>query len=495
MRLHARLLACGVMPACKQSGKCTQMLSDREESLLGEGLPWAVPVGVMTILTNCRKFLMGVHRLAVLSKMSSPTLPCGGRRCVPLRFRWHCCGDGCRGREQPFSLCETCGLTLCAECVEEGRHALPAQRHARLVRAPLSLQPIPSAIGAADAHPSAVRLPSAIMPGGSLHCGGDLLLTNLFVQVEGGTRMVSVVMPAGAVVAFDARTLAHGTLEHHRRRCRTSAAHLSFAVQTPQAVLGLPPAGGAERHAQLLRTARLDMEAHWNGATRVEVFVGDPSPMPSEHLFHDPLTMYSLPYAKMVLVDASSGSPVLFYDSTGGMEKNLRSIVRERYDFLAEYQFSNLDRHKCHSLCHGVLSLDSAKGQRMVMGGLRSQTRNRRRPAAKRRKWLKTAVPDGDLDAYVEQFDDVRFAHDDLLAVLNGMSACMHKLLPQHSSNMCEMLEKARVCERVVTESSMQFVSSDLLVNNYGVSAAYQSPAHVDPSDVGFTFAFAVKCD
>jgi hypothetical protein len=91
MRLHARLLACGVMPACKQSGKCTQMLSDREESLLGEGLPWAVPVGVMTILTNCRKFLMGVHRLAVLSKMSSPTLPCGGRRCVPLRFRWHCC--------------------------------------------------------------------------------------------------------------------------------------------------------------------------------------------------------------------------------------------------------------------------------------------------------------------------------------------------------------------------------------------------------------------
>ena len=33
-----------------------------------------------------------------------------------------------------------------------------------------------------------------------------------------------------------------------------------------------------------------------------------------------------------------------------------------------------------------------------------------------------------------------------------------------------------------------------VLVNNVGVSAAYQSPPHFDTADVGWTFAFACKC-
>ena len=37
-------------------------------------------------------------------------------------------------------------------------------------------------------------------------------------------------------------------------------------------------------------------------------------------------------------------------------------------------------------------------------------------------------------------------------------------------------------------------MSDDLLVHNVGVSAAYQSPPHVDGGDVGWTAALAVKC-
>jgi hypothetical protein len=52
----------------------------------------------------------------------------------------------------------------------------------------------------------------------------------------------------------------------------------------------------------------------------------------------------------------------------------------------------------------------------------------------------------------------------------------------------------AKVRDQFHSAESVNFVSDDLLVNNVGVSAAYQSPPHVDPADVGWTFAFACKC-
>jgi len=37
-------------------------------------------------------------------------------------------------------------------------------------------------------------------------------------------------------------------------------------------------------------------------------------------------------------------------------------------------------------------------------------------------------------------------------------------------------------------------MSDDLIVNNVGLSSAYQSPHHRDANDMGPTVAFAVKC-
>jgi hypothetical protein len=68
----------------------------------------------------------------------------------------------------------------------------------------------------------------------------------------------------------------------------------------------------------------------------------------------------------------------------------------------------------------------------------------------------------------------------------------MHVALLQASEQMVEEIQKNAVIERVY--SAGNFVSSDLLVNNVGVSESYQSQPHIDKSDIGWTFAFACKC-
>ena len=70
----------------------------------------------------------------------------------------------------------------------------------------------------------------------------------------------------------------------------------------------------------------------------------------------------------------------------------------------------------------------------------------------------------------------------------------MHTVLPAACSGMVSELKAARVRERLYTAAAHDVVSDDVLVNNVGVSSAYQSPPHLDKNDVGWTFAFAVKC-
>ena len=70
----------------------------------------------------------------------------------------------------------------------------------------------------------------------------------------------------------------------------------------------------------------------------------------------------------------------------------------------------------------------------------------------------------------------------------------MHAVLPAACGGMVGELAAARVRERLYTAAAQEVVSDDLLVNNVGVSSSYQSPPHLDKNDVGWTFAFAVKC-
>ena len=90
--------------------------------------------------------------------------------------------------------------------------------------------------------------------GGSEHCGGDLCFPNVtLAHPELGQRMPLFMMQPGAAATFAGATLCHGTTAHHAESKRSPgcAAHVSFAVQTPAATLGLTnsskdrPAGSA----------------------------------------------------------------------------------------------------------------------------------------------------------------------------------------------------------------------------------------------------------
>ena len=131
----------------------------------------------------------------------------------------------------------------------------------------------------------------------------------------------------------------------------------------------------------------------------------------------------------------------------------------------------------------------------MVMLGVRAQGRNTHRQPQASRPWLGVNNAEGDLDCYVVQHDEPhRFKTSGIKAIWNALGGCMHSLLPGACANLVARLEDAQVRERLITTSAAETCSHDLVVNNVGVSSRYQSPEHVDTNDVGWTFAFAVKC-
>ena len=102
----------------------------------------------------------------------------------------------------------------------------------------------------------------------------------------------------------------------------------------------------------------------------------------------------------------------------------------------------------------------------------------------------------GDLDAYAVHFSDPeRWLGPQLTGLWNCLSQRMRAMLPGACATMASKLEAAGVRERLYTCAAREVTSDDLLVCNTGVSAAYVSPPHFDRRDVGWTFAFAVKCD
>ena len=132
----------------------------------------------------------------------------------------------------------------------------------------------------------------------------------------------------------------------------------------------------------------------------------------------------------------------------------------------------------------------------MEMLGVRPRGRNAFRPPDKKRGGQHAvAHRKGDLDAYVVHFDSPElFGGEALKKLWNDISTRMHALLPVASANMVKKLREAGVRERLYSAAAIEAMSDDLLVNNVGVSAAYQSPPHFDTADVGWTFAFACKC-
>ena len=138
------------------------------------------------------------------------------------------------------------------------------------------------------------------------------------------------------------------------------------------------------------------------------------------------------------------------------------------------------------------------------MLGLHARGRNGNKPLSALRRGTtahnrfkgKIANRKGDLEAYAVHFGPhfERFSPEKLKDFWNHLSGKMHALLPSACNAMVSALKAANPFERCCSQLARFVTSHDCLVNNVGVSAAYQSPPHFDSRDMGWTFAFASKC-
>ena len=102
-----------------------------------------------------------------------------------------------------------------------------------------------------------------------------------------------------------------------------------------------------------------------------------------------------------------------------------------------------------------------------------------------------------DLCAYVAHWDVPQLCGENwsvVHAVWETIAVRMRELLPGTFKHLSRSLEAAHIRDRLYCQDAAQLISSDGIVNNVGVSAAYQSPAHRDANDVGWTAALSVKC-
>ena len=341
------------------------------------------------------------------------------------------------------------------------------------------------------------EIPLELMPGGDHDCGGHLAFPHLTLVGTGKGPLLA--MQGGAAVLFKAFVLNHATTRHHTPR-KGGGAHLSFVAQTPYSTV-VGEQGSMSKAADLQQAlstaAAVDAAELWQDAVWLGVVVHKGAPSHTGHVEFDASTMTALPYQRVVLFDAEVGisKPLVFYDLNGGLSTDEAAAAREQFAFLENHPFT-LSRGSASSKT-GALSIDGKGSQRMEMCGVRVQGRNVRRPAERKRSRGHSVVnANGDLDVYVVHLDKaLQFgARGELKPILNAMSEKMSKMLPTHFSSLRTMLIDHNMPERLRSTAARNVISDDLIVNNYGPSSSYQSPAHTDPNDLGFTTAFAVKC-
>ena len=337
------------------------------------------------------------------------------------------------------------------------------------------------------------NLPANIAPGGKQHCGGNLVFPDIkLVGAKFEGKQPLFIMASGAVAIFLGVNLAHATTEHHSDRRKGCGAHVSFALQTQAGTLHTQGQSRAETHAKLCAMGAQDAVVQWRDAVWLPVLKGEQCELVDEvgqtHVYHNDEKMHSLRWKRIVLYDSSTGQPLVLYDLEGGLAKSDLASARKQFSFLDDFNF-NLNRQV------GSLGSDPQGEQRMVMLGIRQQGRNSNKLPHRTRPHLEVNNPHGDIDAYVVQHDEPSlFEPVKLKGLWNALATRLHSLMPDACASMVEQLEQSGVRGRLITADACQTCSDDLLVNNVGVSSRYQSPKHCDKNDVGWTYAFAVKC-
>jgi hypothetical protein len=333
-------------------------------------------------------------------------------------------------------------------------------------------------------------IPEKIMPGGVLHCGGDLL----FSGIKFNNKQVLFVMCPGSVVAFQSNKLMHGTTQHGHGGlcggcCRASNnhehSHISFAVQTPFRVLCKNKIFPQKINMEIVQCGKDDMHSiNWVDAKIIKVVHIPPSTARS-NLKYDNQSMIALPWQKIILIDQETNMPLVFYDYQGGLSQGSMEWCVKEFDFLKSHRFT-LNRGS------NALGEDKPGDQRMQMLGIRCQGRNKNKP--RDLEHGHNFNENGDIDGYVIHWDNKNFEESKVEILVELLRIRMHAQLPTASQRLASELSQANIGERLVNKRSMRLLSHDYIVNNIGVSCTYQSPEHLDCSDVGWTFAFPCQC-
>ena len=311
------------------------------------------------------------------------------------------------------------------------------------------------------------------------------------------------------MATFSGSDLCHGTTEHDAVGARPAGcqAHVSFAVQTPAATLGLTRSSDEciTLHQGLQATTNADVcrhLGHWSvdaGTVWLGVLHTAQATPPSHRLQWESDTMEALPYERIVLFDVHTDAVLVAYDACGGLRTDQRMVAREAFEFLHNFNFKLCRQQR--SGVQGALGLDGRGWQRMLMLGVRKQAYGNARPDGRTKRGAKGRMrgvevnnPQGDLDAYIDHFDELACAPVRLAPTWEALASRMRAMLPMTCAKLATELAERNVRQRLYSNTGLAVVSRDLIVNNVGASAGYCSPAHFDERDVGPTFAFAVKC-
>ena len=191
------------------------------------------------------------------------------------------------------------------------------------------------------------------------------------------------------------------------------------------------------------------------------------------------------------MYDVVTERALVVYDSQGGLSSLEAKRASRHFNFLHKGWKFTLDRNYTKSPTSGCLHLDKKGGQRMEMGGIHHRSYN----ITKRPKRRQIANRNGDLDMYaVHENHPTKFTGSTVHGILNDIASRIRALLPTASAACISAMATAKLQSRLYTQMDNTVMSDDLLVHNWGVSAAYHSPPHKDKKDIGWTFALACKC-
>ena len=389
------------------------------------------------------------------------------------------------------------------------------QRGARTAAEAVLRRPIDWA-AAGTLAPREASEPSEPCPESATACGGHIIFPSC--KTAGGKALVLPMGPddfihfLGTKLGSEGKpvSLTHGTLRHHPREDRAQAckAHVSIVAQHDCAALGMTIRQSSElaRDAQLLVQA--DVEApggYWDGAAILAVDwdegywpLGNKTRRdkgPIGDLAFDPNTMELVCSKKTVVLDKSTNLPIILYSMGGAPEVGLtmRSHLEPLDRMPLERKF-NLSRTR-----DGLGSEAGGTEQRMNQIGTRRCDFNvvpAKRPTCRRGELAEHVInADGVLDLYADTYDEFDYwYHAEMMRMFGDMAAVIRTAMPISSAYVAALQARMDEERRCFTDLGMYLEPSRVLGENMGVSSAYASSLHNDPTDLLFVTAFAGKC-